>query len=297
MRKILILGCGGMLGKAFYGHFSKKNVVEATDIDLNEKWLKFLDVRDYDEMRKKIIDFMPDIIFHLAALTDLEFCEKNIEESYRTNTVGTENAAILAKEFSIPLVYISTAGIYDGKKELYDDYDVPNPLSHYGRSKYMGEIFIRRHLTKYFVFRAGWMMGGGKKDKKFVSKIIKQILKGKKEIYAVTDLFGTPTYTNDFANNVEKVIKTNYYGVYNMVCGGNASRYDVAKEIIKNLKLTKKIKLVPVKSDYFSKDYFAPRPDSEKLINLKLKLRKLNKMRGWKICLKEYINKNWYEKL
>lgn len=297
MRKILILGCGGMLGKAFYEHFSKKYVVEATDIDLNEKWLKFLDVRDYKEMRKKVIDFKPDFIFHLAALTDLEFCENNIEESYRTNTVGTENAAMIAKEFNIPLVYISTAGIYDGKKDLYDDYDVPNPISHYGRSKYMGEIYIRRHLTKYFVFRAGWMMGGGKKDKKFVSKIIKQLQKGKKEIYAVTDLYGTPTYTNDFAKNVDHLIKTNYYGVYNMVCGGNASRYDVAKEILKNLNLSKKIKLIPVKSEFFSKDYFAPRPDSEKLINLKLKLRKLNKMRGWKICLKEYINKDWYEKL
>ncbi len=300
MKRILITGCGGMLGKAFYEVFKKEFKVKATDIDLNEKWLSHLDARDYKEAKKVVKQFKPDYIFHLAALTDLEYCENKINESYITNTLGTENMAILAKELDVPLIYISTAGIFDGAKDIYDDYDVPNPLSHYGRSKYMGELFVEKNLSKYFVFRAGWMMGGGKKDKKFIAKIINQIIDGKKTLHVIDDLYGTPTYTYDFANNALVMIKTNFYGIYNMVCGGNASRYDVAKELVKDLGLEKKIVIKKVTTKEFNeknKEYFAPRPDSERLIDRKLTIRGLNKMRDWKVCLKEYINKEWKDKI
>ena len=69
------------------------------------------------------------------------------------------------------------------------------------------------------------MMGGGpKKDKKFIQKILKQIKDGKKELFVVNDKFGTPTYTYDFARNTKKLIESNNYGLYNMVCEGNTSR-------------------------------------------------------------------------
>ncbi len=292
--RILITGCGGMLGNAIHETFSKEFEVKATDIDLNESWLSFLDVRDYNSIKKIIEDFKPNYIFHLAALTDLEYCETNPEETYKTNTLGTENTAMLAKEFDIPMVYISTAGIFDGKKEVYDDYDLPNPLSHYGRSKYMGELFVQNHLTKYFVCRAGWMMGGGKKDKKFIPKILNQIKEGKNELHAIEDLYGTPTYTYDLAKNLLELIKTKHYGIYNMVCnGGRVSRYDVALEMLKILNLTDKVKLNKVYTTFFNKSFFAPRPGSEALINRKLNLRDLNKMRDWKVCLREYLEKDW----
>ena len=143
-------------------------------------------------------------------------------------------------------------------------------------------------------------MGSGKKDKKFIAKIIKQIKAGKKTLHVVNDLCGTPTYTYDFAKNALAMIRTNFYGVYNMVCGGDATRYDVAKELIKDLNLEKKIKIKKVTTAEFNKknkEYFAPRPDSEKLTNLKLSIRNLNHMRDWKVCLKEYIKKDWHEKM
>jgi len=292
--RILITGCGGMLGKAVYEVFSKEFEVKATDIDINESWLSYLDAREYDSIKKTIEGFKPNYIFHLAALTDLEFCEKNPDEAYKTNTLGTENVAMLAKEFDIPMVYISTAGIFDGKKEFYDDYDLPNPLSHYGRSKHMGELFVQNHLTKFFVCRAGWMMGGGKKDKKFIPKIINQIKEGKTELHAVEDLYGTPTYTKDLAKNILELIKTKHYGIYNMACnGGRVSRYDVALEMLNILNLTDKVKLNKVYTHFFKESFFAPRPGSEALINRKLNLRNLNKMRDWKICLKEYLEDEW----
>ena len=94
-----------------------------------------------------------------------------------------------------------------------------------------------------------------KKDKKFIQKIIKQIKDGKKELFIVDDKFGTPTYTYDFAKNTEALIATNNFGLYNMACEGNTSRYEVSEEILKILNLENSIRLTKVNSDYFSKTF------------------------------------------
>lgn len=288
--RVLITGCGGMLGSAVYKLFSSKyeNVL-ATDIDLNEEWLEYLDVRDIRMCEKIFEEYKPTLVLHLAALTDLEFCETHPEECWKTNALGTENIALMARKFNATMVYISTAGIFGGEKEEFTDFDQPNPLSYYGKGKYYGELFVERFLTKYFIFRAGWMMGGGlKKDKKFIKKIYDQIKSGKKELFVVDDKLGTPTYTENFAESIFKVIQTEYYGLYNQVCGGSCSRLDVAKEFVKLLGLSETIKITQVSSNYFKEEYFAPRPHSEKLINLKLISREINYMQDWKKCLEEY---------
>ena len=79
-------------------------------------------------------------------------------------------------------------------------------------------------------------------------------------------------------------------GLYNLVCEGNTSRLEVAKEILITLNLESKISIKAVNSDYFSTKFFAPRPKSENLINYKLNLRSLNIMRDWRVCLREYLN-------
>lgn len=283
-----------MLGEAFYNVFKNEYNLKCTDIDLNAPWLSYMDFREYDKYKKDVEEFKPDYLFHLGAYTDLEYCELNPDDTYKTNTLSVENAVYIAKKLNIPLLYISTAGIFDGKKDLYDDWDLPNPLGHYARSKYAGELYVKENMDKFLVCRAGWMMGGGpEKDKKFIQKIMKQIKAGKKELAIVNDKDGTPTYTYDFANNVKALLEKEYWGLYNMVCNGLTSRYEVAQELLKILNLTDKIKITQVDSDYFKKEYFAERPPCERLINKKLNLRDMNLMRDWKIALKEYIDKSY----
>jgi dTDP-4-dehydrorhamnose reductase len=295
MKKIYIAGCGGMLGEAFYHAFRKDYVLECSDIDVNEKWLSTLDFRDYQSYRKKVLKFRPEYLFHLGAFTDLEYCETHQNETYETNTLAVENAVYIANELDIPILYISTAGIFDGKKDVYDDWDVPNPLGHYARSKYAGERFVELNAHRSLICRAGWMMGGGpKKDKKFVQKIMRQLKDGKRELNVVDDKFGTPTYTHDFAKNVKLLLEKEYWGLYNMVCDGVTSRLEVAKELLVILGLEKQIKVTEVSSEFFRKEYFAERPPSERLINRKLNLRELNTMRSWQIALREYIE-NYYQ--
>jgi len=290
VKKIYIAGCGGMLGEAFFRVFDGEYNLKCTDKDVNEDWLSFLDFRYLDAYKKDVVSFKPDYLFHLGAYTDLEFCEENVDETYRTNTMSVENACHISNELNIPLIYISTAGIFNGSKEFYDEWDTPHPIGHYARSKYAGELFVQSNVQKYFICRAGWMMGGGpRKDKKFVQKIMRQIKDGKKELHIVDDKDGTPTFTHDFAKNVKTLIGTEYWGIYNMVCGGQTSRLEVAEELLKILKLQHSIKIIPVKSEYFKDTYFAERPASERLVNRKLAIRNLNLMQDWKAALRDYL--------
>lgn len=293
-KKIFIAGCGGMLGEAFYKQFAKDYELKCTDIDVNEKWLSFMDIRDFDSYQKEVLEFAPDFLFHLGAYTDLEYCEQNQDETYITNTLAVENAVYIANALNIPILYISTAGIFDGEKNTYDDWETPFPLGCYARSKYAGELFVKENALRYLICRAGWMMGAGPdKDKKFIQKIMKQIKVGVKELAIVTDKLGTPTYTQDFAKNVKILLEKEYWGLYNMVCDGETSRLEVAKKLLEILKLDSEIKIKEVSSGYFKEEYFAVRPASERLVNKKLNLRKLNIMRDWKIALEEYLN-NYY---
>lgn len=289
-KKIYMAGVGGMLGEAFYTVFKDEYDLKCTDKDVNSEWLEFLDFRDFDAYRKDVLDFKPDYLFHIGAYTDLEYCEQNVEDTYMTNTISVENAVHIANELNIPLLYISTAGIYDGAQELYDDWDLPNPLGHYARSKYMGELFVKQNKTEHIVCRAGWMMGSGpKKDKKFIQKLMKQIKEGKKVLNVVNDKLGTPTYTIDFAKNAKLLIEKRFWGVYNMVCGGETGRLEVAQELVKVLGKEGEVEVKEVDSSYFKDIYFAQRPASERLVNRRLNLRGVNLMRDWKICLREYV--------
>jgi dTDP-4-dehydrorhamnose reductase len=297
-KKIYIAGCGGMLGEAFYRVFSSDYELKCTDIDVNEDWLEYLDFRDIDSYFAAVRDFRPNYLFHLGAHTDLEYCEVNSDEAYVTNTISAENAVFIANTFNIPLLYISTAGIFDGMQETYDDWDIPNPLGHYARSKYQGEIFVSKMCSKHLICRAGWMMGAGpRKDKKFIHKLMSQIKQGAKELYIVDDKLGTPTYTIDFAANVKLLIEKEYWGTYNMVCNGVTGRLEVAEELLKILNLNQNININPVSSDFWKEKYFASRPASERLLDTKLNLRGLNIMRDWRVCLREYINEYYSDYL
>jgi dTDP-4-dehydrorhamnose reductase len=221
-------------------------------------------------------------------MTDLEVCEEQDDAAWLTNGFGAENAAVVAARFGIPIIHISTAGIFDGSKEIFTDFDQPNPMCVYAKSKYYGELAVQRFTPDHYVLRAGWMMGGGPEfDKKFINKIFRQIQGGATDIYAVSDKLGTPTYTHDFAANGWRVLHSGFPGVYNQVCTGVSSRYDVAVEFVRLLDRPD-IAVHAVTSDHFAASYYAPRPASEMLVNTKLDARGMNGMRSWQESLAEY---------
>lgn len=287
-QKVLISGGGGMLAEAVVKQFVKNNLVVVTGRKADGKGMVEMDVGDICRVEKVISESAPDLIIHLAALTDVDYCQGHEDECLRINTQGTENVALMAKKVGATMIYVSTAAVFDGVQESYSEFDCPKPVNTYGRSKYLGEQFVREYLNKYYIFRAGWMIGGGvERDKKFVNKIYQLIKSGKKELMVVADKFGSITYTNDMADSMEKIVNSGYYGLYHQVCTDVCSRYEIAVRLVELLGV--EVKVNGVKSSYFEKEYSANRPTFEVLTNTMAKLRGIDYMRSWKECLEEYV--------
>lgn len=265
MKRILCTGANGMLGEAVAKVF-KNHILFLTDIDT-------LDVRN----PMNPIVLRPDCILHLAALTDLEECEAFPSEAFHTNTIGTQNMVEVAKKLKIPIVYISTAGVFDGKKEEYVWNDEPNPINMYGLSKYYGELAVKAY-ERHYIIRISWAFGGGDRDKKFVKKILQQIDAGDTDIYALDRKYGSPSYTKDVAKRIHSMITSDEaYGTYHLETG-KASRFAVAKEIVKVLGCKVKVHIA---GERMFPMYDTPRPKYEVLQGLRT--------RNWKIALKEYL--------
>lgn len=281
MTRVLVTGSKGMMGTDLCRILQDKGY-ELTATDIEE-----MDVRDQRLVKKTIEDVQPSVVFHLAALTNVDDCEKYPDESFRTNTVGTQNVALACLASGATMVYISTISVFDGTKcEPYTEFDAPNPQSWYSRSKYQGELVVEKLLSRYYIARAGWMFGGGPEDKKFVAKII-DLAKDRDSLTVVDDKFGSPTYTKHIAQGVEKLFHTGLYGTYHMVnTGGYCNRYQFAQKILELAGISG-CDLQPVNSAAFPLP--APRPRMEAARNYNLELHDLDWMPPWQYALKEYI--------
>ena len=285
-KKALVTGANGMLADALCPLLVKAGYeVLPTDIT-GENGVVKSDIKDVNGMLSIVKDFRPEVIFHLAAETDVDRCELQPEHANATNWRGTENIVQICKELDITMVYISTGAVFDGEKEGgYTELDKPNPISVYGSSKLKGEEAVLSLLKKYYIVRAGWMIGGHNKDKKFVWKIV-QLLNTKKEISVVIDKTGSPTFTNDFSNGIIDIVESGKHGLYHCVNKGICTRYDIAVKIAEYLG-KKDVVIRPVTSDAFPLP--APRGKSEAMINYNLSKIGLDKTRPWQDALKDYL--------
>lgn len=267
--KILTTGAGGMVGS--YVDFGVK-----TD-------RRTMDITDLKEVLRVCREHKPRAIIHLAAETDVDRCERDPEHAYMTNGVGVYHMALVAKELDAKLVYVTTAGVFDGaKQELYTEEDEANPQNYYGRSKHLGELAVKGILKNCIIIRVCWMFGGGpQKDQKFVAKIIKQFDKG--EIKVVEDQIGSPTFGKDLIGAIKELLEQDASGVFNLANKGVCSRYEFAKEIV-NI-LNPAIKVMPAKMADFNLD--ASRTFNEGLVS------KTDLMRPWQEALKEYLETEW----
>jgi dTDP-4-dehydrorhamnose reductase len=275
---ILVTGANGMVGSYVTDVFSE-GPLALTDIDT-------MDIQELNSVRNVVKNKRPQIILHLAAATEVDECEKDGFRCYKTNVLGTENIALAALEVDATVVYISTGMVFDGKKpEPYTEFDKPNPINHYSKSKYEGEKVIERLLRKYFIVRAGWMIGGKEKDKKFISKIL-QLCKTKEEISIVNDKFGTITYAKHLLMTIKALLSSGRFGLYHCVNEGPMTRFEIGKEIAAFIKSNVKIHAVPTACFPLP----APRPRSEALENFKLNLIGLNKNPSGKEAISEYLS-------
>lgn len=268
----LVTGADGMIGN--YLGFGIK-----TD-------LKSLDVCDATAVRRAVLRYKPKVIIHLAAETDMGKCEQEPAKCYQINSVGTYNIVMAAREVKAKMVYVSTDAVFNGtKKYPHNEEDIPHPANFYGHSKYLGELAVMGISRDYILIRTSWVFGGGpQKDKKFVGKIMKQLLKpNTKEIKAANDFKSSPTYAKDLAARIKKLIVEDKKGIFHITNSGIATRHKMAKEILNILGL--KPKLSAVKSDFFNPNISH--------INTGGLISKSTQLRPWQEALEEYLKTEW----
>jgi dTDP-4-dehydrorhamnose reductase len=282
--RVLVTGAAGVVGGYVAETFVDHELIPTDIVGDVER----LDVRDADAVRRFVRDRRPDVVVHLAAATDVDVCEQDPDFAFSTNAIGTQNVALACQEADATMVYTSTAGVFGGEKvEPYTEFDAPAPANVYGHSKLAGERIVESLLGRYYIVRAGWMVGGGAKEKKFVGMLLRQLRDGSTTLRAVDDKLGTPTYAKDLAGGIHRLLETGYFGLYHLVnAGGSVSRYDVAVAMLELLG-REDVAVEPVGSAHFPLP--APRARSEAMVNYKLRLLGIDPMRPWRDALAAYL--------
>ena len=281
--KILVTGAKGQLGYKISELLGKDYELILTDSE-NMDITKPEQIEDFVNKKK------PDFIFHLAAYTKVDQAEEDRDLCYLINAEGTKNIANSAKINDIPVVYISTDFVFDGKKTRpYTEEDSANPLSVYGQTKLDGENFIRKFCDKYYIIRVAWLFGELPEDhpgSNFVETMIR-LSRERESISVVDDQVGSPTYTGDLVRFIDFILKNEApYGIYNLSGIGETSWHGFAKEIFMQLNNSIDLKAI-ASSEYPSK---AKRPaysylSKEKAVKIGFFVR------SWQEMLKEYLLK------
>ncbi len=242
-----------------------------------------LDVTEFSKTNETLLNYRPDVILHFAAMSDVDRCEEEAELAFRTNALSSLGLAIIAKKLKAKLLYISTNFVFDGAEEkIYIEYSKPNPINEYGRTKLMGEYYIKDICDRYFIVRTSWLFG--QHSKTFISKFL--ISKNKpKSIDVICDQFGSFTYIPDLARTIFLLIKSENYGIFHIVNQGIGSWLDFALKAKELMKF--KTEITPIKTEELN--LAAARPRFAPLGSNNFEYLFNKRMRSWEDALAEFI--------
>jgi dTDP-4-dehydrorhamnose reductase len=276
--RVLITGAKGMLGRDLVeimsGHF------EVSGIDIDDA-----DITRFEEIEGVVREKNPEFIIHCAGYTDVDGCESEKDLSYKVNAIGTRNVTRCAADLDIPILYISTDFVFNGKKDSpYREYDMPEPISEYGYTKLTGEYFVQNLHNKFFIVRTAWLFG--LHGKNFVKTIL-NIARNERDLRVVFDQTGSPTYTWDLSRKIVELIDSGAgYGIYHITNSGVCSWCDFARKILDIAGCTDVI-LQPISTEETGRA--ARRPSNSALENRALRLEGLKPMRSWEEALADYL--------
>lgn len=276
-KKLLIIGASGMLGSMLKHVLQRYNPIGWTHTDL--------DITKADAVQERISKLKPDIIINAAAYTAVDNCEIHRDIAMLANATAPQHLAMTAKAIDATLIHFSTDYIFNGQEQegYREDYNNIDPINVYGESKAAAEQAIQQlgdgSWNKYYIIRTAWLYGPNGKN--FVDTML-QLSKDKPEIKVVNDQHGSPTYTQDLAEQVKYMIEqTVPFGIYHVTNNGTCTWYEFTQEIFKQAGAT--TKLIPCTSAEFPRP--AKRPEYSILLNTKLP-----PLRSWQEGLKEYLN-------
>ncbi len=270
--RILIVGSNGRLGQSLTAKLKNRKKTELLCCSIEEDSLfddveyQKVDMTKKEEVKKVVLDFVPDFIINAAAYTNVDKCESEKELAWKINVSGVEFFAQYARLVDAHMTHVSTDYIFDGENGPYSETDKPNPISYYGRTKLASENALRISGTKFAIVRTNVLYGPsefGNPD--FVNWVIDSLSAGK-EIRIVTDQINNPTFIPDLADGIQKIIEYNKDGVYNIGGREFLSRYDFTIKVAEYFELNKSL-IKRIKTKDLNQP--APRPLQSGLITLK----------------------------
>jgi dTDP-4-dehydrorhamnose reductase len=280
MRRILIIGARGMLGRDLAALLRSSPGAEVIAWDIEE-----IDIRVEEETVARIVDLRPEVIFHLAAFTQVDACESEAEKAFAVNAEGTKHVAQGAVGCGARVVFLSTDYVFDGEKKVpYREDDPPHPLNVYGQSKRQGELYLERLAANALIVRTQWLYG--KFGSNFVTAILRQANE-KRELHIVTDQTGSPTYTVDLARVLSALAWQELRGVFHVVNSGSCTWYEFGRTILQLAGLSE-VRVVPISSAEIHRA--ARRPSFSVLSCQKLKERTGLTLRPWREALEDYMD-------
>ncbi len=223
--RILITGGNGQLGSAL------AKVLIKDELDLVDR--PQLDLASFYATRRHFKLYHPELVIHCAAQTNVDYCELHPDRTYRNNVTATRNVVNVCQRLGAALVYISTDYVFDGQsKSPYREYEPCNPVNIYGMTKYYGEQIVQQHLTRFYIVRTAWLFGDAGAN--FVKAMLEKI-PAQKTVAVVDDQIGSPTYATDLAQAINRLIRTDAYGIYHITNSGSCSWYQFARAIAERL--------------------------------------------------------------
>ncbi len=225
MKKIIVTGCNGQLGRAVNEYYK-----DAADISFVNTDVEELDITDIDAVMELVRSVRPYAILNCAAHTGVDACETQYERAFAINAIGPRNLAIAARETGAKLVHISTDYVFDGKgNRPYVETDPTNPQGAYGSTKLAGEEFVKQFADRWFILRTAWLYGDGKN---FVKTMLR-LSQTNEKVRVVGDQFGSPTSTLELAKAIDTVLFSDNYGIFHATCEGSCSWADFTREIFR----------------------------------------------------------------
>lgn len=276
MKKILVTGCNGQLGRAIQKEYEgDEAALTCTDV-------ADLDIADNAQVMDFVRKLRPDVIMNCAAYTAVDACEHEWDLAYKINAIGPRNLAIAASDVGAKLMHISTDYVFEGNgTRPYTEFDEVHPISAYGKTKLEGELFVKQFANRFFIIRTAWLYGDGNN---FVKTMLR-LAESHDEVSVVKDQFGSPTSTKELARVMHLLEPTDNYGLFHGTCEGSCSWADFAAEIFRLSGKKTKVNYITTE-EYGSA---TKRPAYSVLDNYMLRLTTDYQMADWQTAIHDYL--------
>ena len=277
MKKIIVNGCNGQLGRAVNLFFKDNKDISFVNTDVGE-----LDITNIDKVMELAREVQPYAIINCAAHTGVDACETEYDKAFKINAIGPRNLSIAARETGAKLMHISTDYVFDGKgTRPYVETDATNPQGAYGSTKLAGENFVKDFADRYFILRTAWLYGDGKN----FAKTMLRLSETNEKVRVVGDQFGSPTSASELTKAINALLFTENYGMFHATCDGSCSWAEFAREVFRLAGKTTKVEAIT--TEEFGAP--APRPAYSILENRMFKLTTDFMFADWHDAIAEYM--------